>query len=455
VINSKTELIRKLGLFSVTNIVIANMIGTGIFTTSGLLMEELSHPLLMILLWSVGGVIAICGTLSYGELGASIPKAGGEYVFLTKLYHPVFGFLSGWVSFIVGFSAPVAASSIAFSEYLIRAFPQILVLGHGFSPVIIKKFFSITVIVSFTLFHVRGLKFGSIIQNILTILKIGLICGLIIAGFSWGRGHIYYVFESVSFNFDFKGWKTIGLSLMWIMFAYSGWNASTYIGSEIKNPKKNLPLSLFMGTGIVMFLYICLNVLYIYAIPAAKMKGVISIGGLVAGSLFGNFLDSTFSFFISIALLSSISAFIILGPRIYFAMAKNGHFFKFAAEIDYVHRIPKKSILIQGIISSMMVLTGSFDQILTFMGFALGIFPILTVAGVFKLRIMRENRIRLPGYPWIQIFYIFISILILILAFFERPVESSIAILIVIAGIPLFFIFLRKSVNKKNTETRE
>jgi APA family basic amino acid/polyamine antiporter len=254
---SSPELERKLGLFPLTNIVIANMIGAGIFTTSGLLMSDLGNPLLMLALWIVGGVIALCGALAYGQLGAAIPQAGGEYAFLSRLYHPMLGFLSGWTSFIGGFSAPIAASAIGFSEYFIRACPQLFLWGN---PVILKKILSIGVILLFTGIHMRGIEFGARVQNFLTISKVMLIVCLILSGLVIGSGNIQLFTQGSAFSFSFAGWKTLGLSLMWIMFAYSGWNASTYIGSEIRNPAKNIPRSLFIGTGVVMALYLCVNV---------------------------------------------------------------------------------------------------------------------------------------------------------------------------------------------------
>ncbi len=444
--DAKNNLPRKLGLFPITNIVIANMIGAGIFTTSGLLMGDLNNPLLMILLWIVGGIIALCGALCYGELGAAIPRAGGEYIFLSKLYHPLFGFLSGWVSFIVGFSAPIAASSIGFSEYFFRAFPQLAEWGSAvgiLDPLISKKILSILVITIFTFIHLRGIEFGTKIQNYLTLLKVALVAGLIILGFAFGRGDFSHLTLGDKFSFDFSGWKTVGLSLMWIMFAYSGWNASTYIGSEIKNPTKNLPFSLLLGTGAVMLLYFGLNILFVYAIAPENMKGVISIGGLAVGNLFGGSMETIFSLLISFALFSSISAFIILGPRVYYSMAKDGYFFRFVAEIHPVFKVPSKAILLQGLISIVIVLSGTFDQILTYMGFSLGIFPIMAVFGVFKLRYLRQSKFILPGYPFVPIIYILSGLIMLFLAFFERPVESSIAILTVLVGIPAFFIFKR------------
>jgi basic amino acid/polyamine antiporter, APA family len=442
---------RKLGLFPVTNIVIANMVGAGIFTTSGLLMSDLKNPLLMLGLWAVGGVIALCGALSYGELGAAIPKAGGEYAFLSRLFHPLFGFLSGWVSFFAGFSAPIAASAIGFSEYLTRAFPGLLDLSHGgseFEGTVIKKAISILVILVFTLIHARGIEVGARVQNFLTLLKIALIVGLIVLGFSLGSGDPGHFAQGSGFRFNFGGWKTIGLSLMWIMFAYSGWNASAYIGSEIKDPRRNLPRSLLLGTGVVLALYLLLNVLYVYAVPPDKMKGVISIGGLAVGKLFGPAFERVLSVLIAIALFSSLSAFIILGPRVYYAMACDRCFFPFAAAVHPRYRVPSWSILLQGVVAAVLVLFGTFDQILTYMGFSLGLFPILSVLGVFKLRRRRMTPYRMPGFPIIPGFYILIGSAILVLGFFQRPIESSIALGMAILGIPFFYIFRRRKKNR-------
>jgi APA family basic amino acid/polyamine antiporter len=441
---------RKLGLFPITNIVVANMIGAGIFITSGLLLKDLGNPLLLILLWVVGGIIALCGALCYSELGAAMPHAGGEYIFLSRLFNPLSGFLSGWVSFFVGFSAPVAASAIGFTEYLTRAFPQFLslgIFGQAFEAVALKKLYSILVIIVFTLVHLRGIIFGTKVQNLLTLLKVGLIAGLILIGFSFGKGSFDHLSQGKEFIFDFGGWKVIGLSLMWIMFAYSGWNASAYIGSEIKNPKKNLPLSLILGTGIVILLYFGLNLFYVYAVSPGEMSGVVSIGGLAVSNSFGKSFESLLSVMISFALLSSLSAFIILGPRVYYSMAKDGYFFKFASKVHSVYRVPSKSILLQCLIAIVIVLSGSLDKILTYMGFSLGIFPILAVIGVFKLRSLKKSEYKMPGYPVIPIVYILAGVTILTLGFLEGPVPSLIAVLTVAAGIPAYFIF--KSIYEK------
>jgi len=439
-------LVRKLGLFPLTNIVIANMIGAGIFTTSGLLMGDLHNPVVMLALWLVGGVVALCGALSYGELGAAIPHAGGEYAFLSRLYHPVLGFLSGWVSFFVGFSAPIAASAIGFSEYLTRAFPGLLHPGlfpGAAEAVVMKKLYAVLIIAAFTFLHTRGLEAGARVQNALTGLKILLIVGLVAAGFAVGKGSFAHLTAAAPFNFDFSGFKTMGLSLMWIMFAYSGWNASAYIGSEVRDPSRNLPRSLLLGTGVVMLLYAALNLFYIYAIRPAEMEGVISVAGLAAGNLFGKSAETVLSLLISFALFSSLSAYLILGPRVYYSMARDGIFFKSIGFVDPKSSVPTRSILLQGGIAVAMVFLGTFEQLLTYMGFSLGIFPLLAVLGVFKLRRTGRSAVKLPGYPVASAVYILVGATILVLSFLERPVESLVAIATALAGIPVYYFFKR------------
>jgi basic amino acid/polyamine antiporter, APA family len=441
---SQQNLSRRLGFFPVYNIVVANIIGAGIFTTSGLLMGSLGNVTVMISLWVLGGIIALCGALSYSELGAAMPKAGGEYIFLSNLFHPSVGFLSGWVSFIAGFSAPIAASAIGFSEYFYRAYPQIAeipLFGEWLTPEGIKKVLAVAVILLFTGIHTRGLSLGAKIQNILTILKIGLLVALIVAGFTLGKGDWANFTQHQPFDFNLTGWKTAGLSLLWIMFAYSGWNAATYIGSEVKNPGRNIPRALIYGTLSVMIIYFLLNIFFVYAVSPADMQGVVSIGGLAVGNAFGSRADTVVSLLISFALFSSLSAYLILGPRVYYAMSKDGFFFKSISKVATKSKVPVRAILLQAALSLVMVVSGTFDQILTYMGFALGIFPILAVLGVFRLRKRSKDHLRMPGFPVAQIVFLLASGGMLLLSFFERPVESGIALGTVLIGFPAYWYF--------------
>jgi APA family basic amino acid/polyamine antiporter len=417
-------------------------------------MQELGSPLLMIGLWAAGGILALCGAFCYGELGAAMPRAGAEYVYLSELFHPLLGFLTGWVSFFVGFSAPLAASSLGCSEYLAQAFPWLVEWGD---PGLVKKALAILVIATLGAVHLRGIEFGARIQNWLTVGKVVLIVGLVAVGFAVGQGSLSHFgaggaaqltpdpaqLPVTGASDGTGGWKAIGLSLMWIMFAYTGWNASAYIGSEIEKPERSLPLSLLAGTGIVILLYLGLNLLFVYAIPPQEMHGVIAIGGLAASRLFGGAAETAVSAMIAFALLSSISAIIILGPRVYYAMARGGYFFRFVGDVHPVTRVPSKSILLQCGIAAIMVMSGTFEQILTYMGFCLGIFPIVAVLGVFKVRRAGVGKYRMPGYPIPPLVFAVASVLMLTLAYFERPVESSIAVVTVAVGVPFYFFFKR------------
>ncbi len=442
----------RLGLVSVTSIVIANMVGAGIFTSSGLLMGQLGDPRVMLALWGVGAVIALCGALCYGELGAAIPHAGGEYVFLARIFHPALGFLSGWLSFFAGFSAPIAASAIGFSEYLARAFPAAVapgLLDPQLEAVVTRKAWAVLVILVFTVVHMRGLSLGARVQNVLTVLKVALIVGVVVVGFAAGGGSLGHLAQGTPMALDFGSLKTAALALMWVMFAYSGWNAAAYIGSEIRDPARTLPRSLLLGTGVVAALYLALNLLYVYAIPPDEMAGVIPVAGLAVGKLLGRTWETGLSLLVAFALFSSLSAFIILGPRVYYAMARDRCFFPFAGRVHPRHGVPTGSIVLQGAIASVMVLLGTFDQILTFMGFALGIFPLVAVAGLVVVRRRGWGTYRMPFYPAVPLIFVVANLSILTLAFLERPVESSVAILTVLLGLPAYAAFrtrLRRNV---------
>ncbi len=425
------------------------MIGAGIFTTTGFLMGYLGDPLFMLFLWLIGGIISFCGALAFSELGAAFPGAGGEYLFITKLFHPLPGFLSGWLSLIVGFSAPMAASAIGFAKYFLWAFPEIHMVFLANHPEIFSKILAIFIIVAFTLIHSRGIVFGSKVQNGLSVLKVVLVIGLVFAGFVVGQGSFSHFGEGQPFHFDFSGWKSAGLSLMFIMFAYSGWNSATYIGSEIKNPKRNIPRSLLISTAIVMILYLLLNLYFVYAISPAEMVGEPEIGALAAGKSFGNTAGTVISLLISFALFSSLSAFVILGPRVYYSMAREGYFFGFAARTHARFKVPVYAIILQSGIAIVLVMSGTFEQILVYMGFSLGIFPIIAVLGVFKLRASGKSVLKIPGFPYVHIVFILTNIAMLMLAFFERPGESSVAVLTALSGIPVYYWFKR---NRKISE---
>jgi APA family basic amino acid/polyamine antiporter len=437
------QLKRRISLTTATSIVVANMIGTGILTTSGIMAANLPGPGWVLLCWLFGGLIAICGALCYAELATRMPEEGGEYVYLKKLYHPILGFLTGWTSFFVGFSAPIAASSFSFAEYIFAGFNIESATGTGLPIIFYKKMVAALIILTFTFIHYLGVKLGSRVQNILTALKIVIVLGLASIGLIIGSGN----WSNITFqtNDSFNG-IAIGTAMMLVMFSYSGWNASAYIAGELKNPRKTLPISLIIGTLIVVILYLAINLFIFQAVPYSALKNVIAVVELASVKAFGDWMGNGLSLLVSIALLSSTSAFILIGPRVYFAMAQDRLFFPFAAKVHPRYRVPGKSILIQGVIAIMMVVIGSFEQLLIYIGFALGIFPWLAIAGLFiarKKQIGEVSSAKVWGYPVIPIFYLLASLILMTVAYINRPMESTAAVITVLLGIPCYFLWVK------------
>ncbi len=433
---------RKIGPATATFIVVANMVGAGIFVTSGILAARLPGPGWILACWLLGGLIALSGALCYAELATRMPEVGGEYVYLKKLYHPVFGFLTGWTSFVVGFTVPIAASALAFSEYVYAGL-GISAVPPATASVVPKKAVALAVIGLFTLIHYRGVRLGGRVQNALTSLKILIIAGLAIAGALAVRSP----FPALSFPGPGTGTLLgFGTAMMMVMFAYSGWNASSYIAGEMRNPRRNLPLSLIAGTLIVVALYLAVNAFIFRSLPYAEAGGVIPIVGKAAVRTFGPWMGKGLGFLVGFCLLSSLSAFIILGPRVYYSMAKDGLFFSFASRIHPRFRVPGWSILCQGLFAAVMVLAGSFEQLLIYMGFALNIFPWLAVFGVLVARKRSgggpAGAFKTWGYPVTPIFYLAASLGLMAVNYLNRPLESTAAVVTVLAGIPVYVLWL-------------
>jgi APA family basic amino acid/polyamine antiporter len=438
---------RKLGAFTATAIVVANMIGTGIFTTSGLLAANLPSPGWVLLCWLFGGVIAIAGALCYAELATRMPEAGGEYVYLKKLYHPSLGFLAGWTSLIVGFSAPIAAAAMGFAEYIHAGLNSQLLHLDATQLVLFKKGLAVSIIALFTFLHYFGLRLGSRVQNVLTILKILIVAGLAFVGLLFGNGSG----PSLSLAGESSGIMAIGTAMMLVMFSYSGWNASAYIAGEIRQPKKNIPVSLLGGTSIVIILYLAINFFIFRMVPFSDLKGTIPVVEMAAVQAFGEGMGKVFSLLVGVGLLSCLSAFIMIGPRVYYAMARDRLFFPFAADVHPRHKVPGKSIIVQGTIAVLMVLIGSFEQLIIYIAFALNIFLWLAVVGVFlarKRKVGEESAVKVWGYPYVPLFFLVASLVLMVFNYVNRPMESSAALLTVLFGIPCYFLWV-KGVGKK------
>lgn len=438
-VSAPAALPRRMNLSTTTGVVIANMIGTGIFTTTGLMLGMLESGWMVLACWLVGGMIALAGALSYAELATMMPRAGGEYIYLREVYGPLPAFLSGWTSFFVGFSAPVAASAVAFATYLSSA--GLLPASWG-----AQKAASVSVVLVLTAIHYAGLRLGARVQNVLTGLNLTLLVALILSGFAAERAN-WQVFAAGSAFWVTGNWGQMATALLFVMFAYSGWNAASYLSEEVERPEKTLPRSLLYGTAVVVVLYLLLNVFLFAAAPQEKLRNAVAVGEVAVQELFGAGAGRWLAVAVCVALVSAMSAFMMIGPRVYYAMARDRLFFPFAARVHPKYETPSFSIVAQGICAALMALTGTFGDLLTYIGFALGIFPWMTVLGVILLRRREPARARpyrVWAYPLLPCFYLALMGWVMVMSLLTNPKPPLIAMATVAAGIPAYLVFARK-----------
>lgn len=433
------------------------MIGAGIWTTTGILAGQLGSAKLILLIWAVGAICALAGAFCYSELGMNFPSSGGEYVYLTEAYGPTWGFMTGWVSFFAGFSAPIAAASLAFSDYLGHFFPALKLENAGrlFGSGALEfklglaQTAACSIIAIFTIVNCMGVRLTARIQNGLTAIKIAVIALLLGGGFAMGSGH----WE----NFAHPALRTsttplpaqFVVSLLLIYLGYSGWNAATYIAEELKEPARTLPRALAWGTALVAALYIALNVLFIFAGPLESMKGVVAIGAEAAARLFGPATAGAFSAAMMLSLLATVNAEVTIGPRVYYAMAQRGAFFAAAAHVHPRWRTPAVAIVCQGLCAMLMTLS-PFVDLLLYIGFLLNVFAVLATASLFKFR-RRPGWRKLPvvsfAYPLIPAFFCLVGVGMTIFGLTYKPGTAAIAILTVVAGALVYHFRMRSKTN--------
>lgn len=427
----------KIGFNTAISIVIANMVGTGVFTSLGFQVMDIESGFAILMLWVTGGVLSLCGALTYGELGAAFPESGGEYNYLSKLYHPSVGFLSGWVSVTVGFAAPVAAASTALGLYV-----------HKLFPVVNEKMLALSVILVLTIIHAINLKHGSAVQRAFTLVKVVIIVMFV------GFGLFHQPVHDISFAPTQQGWKEItssafAVSLIFVTYAYSGWNAAAYISGEIRDARRNLPRALFLGTLLVMFIYTALNFIFLYSVPVNELKGVVEVGYLSANKIFGPQVGRFMGLVIALLLVSTISAMILTGPRVMQAMGQGMKQLRFLATANK-NDVPYVAVILQSSISIILVLTSSFEFLITYVGFTLNIFTFLTVLGVFILRIKFKHlsySYKTPGYPVTPVLFLLISGWISAHIITEHPRESLLGLVTVLLGLGVYFYSAAKQKN--------
>src|SRR5882724_13435807 len=448
---AQTELKRQIGLFDAVMLISGDMIGTGIFISTGAIAAQVPSPGGVLLVWIFGGLLALAGALSCAELSASLPYAGGDYNYIREAYGRLMGFLSGWSSFLVTFSGAIAFLAVIFNEYMSFFFPVLgskEVLFSAAIPLIsinvtIGTLFCIFVVLAISTLHCIGVRQGTVTQNILTVIKIGSLVGIILLGIFIGKG------DTAHFSPLFE-WDKIAKSSVFAsafipaIFAYSGWNAVIYIAGEVKDPERNLPKALLMGNLIVIALYLAINIVYIYGVPVTEMKGALRVSEVATTALFGYQTSAWITAIITVSILGALNVVTMIGPRIYYAMARDGVFFKRLARVHPAFGTPSSAILLQAIWACLLILTGTFGTLFTYVSVIITLFSALTVGSVMVLRWKRPDLKRpykLWGYPIVPILFILAHLWIVWGSVVEKPRDSLIGVFIVALGIPAYLIW--------------
>ena len=446
---------RRLGPFDAAAIIVANVIGGGILFRSPAVASALPDATWFLLAWFAGGVLAFMGAMAYAELATMRPKAGGEYVYLREAFGPLAGFLTGWTSFVAGFSGAMAASAIFLIVTLNRFIPGIanstplLAIPIPFTSnavtFSIHTLMASAVVIVAALIHIRGVGPGRAASNVLTTLKILSLVVFIGFGFAAGTGSRSNLTESAG-PVTFTSFLSAFIP---VMFTYSGWNAAAYMAEEIRDPGRNVPRSLLMGTLAVIAVYVLLNALYLYVIPVRELAGLggKSVLDVVGDRLLGERAGDIMAIVASISLAAGINAWTFAGPRVYFAMARDNAFFKSAGRVHPTYKTPAASIVAQAVLAIVLILTGSLDSIANYVGFAITLFAGTAVAAVFVLRAREPNAAR-PfkafGYPWTPGLFVLVSAAIVANAFYSDTRASVLGTLIILAGIPVYLFFTRR-----------
>ena len=434
--------VKKFSLWTAIAVVVANMVGTGIFTSLGFQLLDIHSPFVLMMLWVVGGVTALCGALTYAELSARLPRSGGEYNFLSQIWHPGAGFVSGWVSATIGFAAPIALAAMTFGAYLSAVFPEV---DQTLSASLL--------VVALTILHCISRAASGGTQSIMTALKV-----LLILVFCF----MVAIFSEQPQTFSLApqiGDQTLVLSsafavsLIYVNYGYTGWNAATYITNEIEDPQKNLPIILISGTLIVMVLYLLLNYFFLFGAPIEALEGKIEIGVIVAEQALGEVGGSVMGGLLSLMLISTVSAMVLAGPRVLQVIGEDFKIFSFLSTVR--QGVPIVAILFQSAIALGFILSSTFESVLVFAGFVMCLNTVFTVAGVFVLRFRKigeEGIYRTWGYPVTPLIYLGLTIWTLTYILINRPEEGLNGLALIGTGLVVYYLSSRKGMNTRTPE---
>jgi basic amino acid/polyamine antiporter, APA family len=424
--------VAKITWLTATSIVVADMVGVGVFTSLGFQVKDITSGFSLLALWIVGGVVAMCGAICYAELALMFPRSSGEYNFLRRIYHPAFGFMAGFLSATVGFAAPTALAAMAFGSYFKSIVPGIPPLLPGLAVVWI-----------ISLVHLRGMQYGSAFQNLWTLLKLLLIVGFLAAGFLFGNPQPISFAPSAS-DINFMTSVPFAISLVFVMYSYSGWNAATYIIGEIQEPNRSLPRALFLGTLIVIGLYVGLNAVFLMVTPINELAGQLDVAMIAGTYLFGEVGGRVVGMLICLGLVSSISAMMWIGPRVTMTMGEDIPLLR-AFSRRSEKGVPANAIIFQLVISTLLLATQSYDAVLEFVQFSLTFCSFFTVLGVIKMRITHPNMprpYRAWGYPLTPIVFLTVMLWMMYYLVLNRPVQSLAGFAVMLSGVAIYALSL-------------
>ncbi len=436
----RAEPVLRVSAFTAACVLVSNAVGSGIFTTTGFMARDLGDPRLILALWLAGGVLALAGAMSYGELGAALPRVGGEYVYIRRAYGPLLGFLSGWTSFSLGFGAAIAAAAMGFGHFLLQVLPET-------APLRSPAAFALLLVWALTGVHLLGVERGGQLQRWLTVLKIGGIGALVAAGLWLGAGDWTHL-STPATDAEPRLGSTV-VALIFVLYAFSGWNAACYIAGEIRDPARNLPRAMVWGTLVVGALYLSVNLVYFYALPVSVLAAepVLPVAEKVASALWGPTAATVVVVVLCVSIAGAASSMIWAGPRVYFQMARDGVVPELFSR-QTRSGAPAASILLQSSWITVLLLTGSFEQLVIYSGVALALFTALAVGAVVVLRV-REPELprpyRVAFYPWLPLSYAAISLGIALYATLERPIEALASFATIGAGVPLYALWTRRA----------
>jgi len=457
----EASFVKGLGLTSATTLVMGSMIGSGIFIVSADVARQVKSPGLLILCWLVGAALTLIAALSYGELAAAMPHAGGQYVYLREAFGPLWGFLYGWTLFLVIQTGTIAAVAVAFAKYAGVFLPSIsasnYLIGSGKLGLTTQQLLASAILILLTFVNTRGVRTGALVQNIFTFAKVGSLLGLVGLGFLLGRNP-----QAIAANFhDFWrnaswSWATVALvgsAMVGPLFSSDAWNNVTFTAGEVRNPKRNLPLSLGLGVGTVSILYIACNFIYIsvLTLPQIQTAPEDRVATAVVSVMFGPVATKLMAIAIMVSAFGCCNGMIMSGARVYFTMARDNLFFRRAGTLDPVHRTPVFALAIQCVWTILLTLSGQYNDLLDYVIFAVLLFYILTIGGLFRLRRTRpdmERPYRAAGYPVLPALYMLVAGVIEILLLINKPAFTVRGLILVVLGVPVYFLWRKKGVTE-------